>query len=104
MARLRIVHVSTVHLLCLMEIWFDRTQPIVDALAAFSYTWAGDGKVGCPFCRTWYDSEESQLTRQRDFDGASPVERVGGGAPGGACGGSDRRRPRADAGRPGAPR
>lgn len=34
------------------------------------------------------------LSRQRDFDGASQVERGGGGAPGGTCGGSDRRRPR----------
>lgn len=61
MARLRATPVSDAHLLCLMEVWFDRTQPIVEALADFSYTWAGGDRVGCPFCQTVYPREESVL-------------------------------------------
>jgi hypothetical protein len=61
MAQLSAVAWSSQHLLCLMEQWFDRSQPIVEALANFAYAWAGDERIGCPFCGKWYDAQESKL-------------------------------------------
>jgi hypothetical protein len=61
MAQLREEALSTQHLLCLMEEWFDRSQPLLKALARFDHTRVGDGRLGCPFCGRWYNVHDSHL-------------------------------------------
>ncbi len=61
MARLKHVPVSNAHLLCLMEMWFDASVPLVRELAEFDYTLHPDGSIGCPFCGAWLPVEAAQF-------------------------------------------
>jgi hypothetical protein len=60
MAALKVSHASVMHLLCLMEIWFDQSQDAVRALSEFNYTLLPGNMAGCPFCQNWYDAHCSQ--------------------------------------------
>lgn len=51
--------VSEAHLLCLMEGWFDATQPLVRALADYNYSTQYNRTVACSFCQQAYEEATS---------------------------------------------
>jgi hypothetical protein len=56
-AQLKAVPVSVQHLLCLMEVWFDWSQPLLEDLSRFTYVALESETVGCPFCGARYEEE-----------------------------------------------
>lgn len=50
MAQLMKIPLTDAHLLCLMEVWFDESVPLVQALAQFNYALLPNETIGCPFC------------------------------------------------------
>ncbi len=68
MEQLKTTPVSDAHLLCLMEQWFDRTQPVIKALADFNYIVHDDSRLECPFCRKQY----APKTASRILAGKTP--------------------------------
>src|SRR5689334_23191786 len=66
MARLSIEHISDAHLLCLMEVWFDRTQELVQSMAACDYVVCADAHLECLFCGQHYGPRSAaKITRGR---------------------------------------
>jgi hypothetical protein len=61
MAQLKSLPRTDAHLLCLMEVWFDVSVPLVETLAEFNYSLFGNGCIGCPFCHAWLPPEGAQL-------------------------------------------
>jgi hypothetical protein len=69
-AQIKTETLSTQHLLCVMEEWFDASVPLIKTLAKFDYARARDDQVYCPCCGFYANSPGSlfilagQLTLQ----------------------------------------
>ena len=66
MAKLKGSVFSDQHLLCLMEIWFDRSVPIILGLAEATRDQYGLEYDYCPFCDTSQKPTATAINHEKD--------------------------------------